>query len=55
MTNLKGLIGTQIKVIRKAKGLPQQDVADRVAENTDQRVLANHAFLKSKPGSKTLL
>ncbi|MEK0292341.1 helix-turn-helix transcriptional regulator [Caldifermentibacillus hisashii] len=36
MTNLKGLIGTQIKAIRKAKGLSQQDVADRVAENTGQ-------------------
>ncbi|WP_368976026.1 helix-turn-helix domain-containing protein [Caldifermentibacillus hisashii] len=43
MTNLKGLIGTQIKAIRKAKGLSQQDVADRVAENTGQM-----SFCKSR-------
>lgn len=52
MTNLKGLIGTQIKAIRKAKGLSQQDVADRVAENTGQMSFSKSRISEIETGKQ---
>ncbi|MEL3956638.1 helix-turn-helix transcriptional regulator [Caldifermentibacillus hisashii] len=52
MTNLKGLIGTQIKAIRKAKGLSQQDVADRVAKNTGQMSFSKSRISEIETGKQ---